>query len=414
MSTEVRGFAVSLTKIEIWPVLLVVVLSMVSLRLLPLATAVAASFWAVRWVAHGALSERTPADLAIGLLVGIALLSVGITAVPAKTIPQALRLMTGILLFYSIVNWTVELQQLKLIVLGILFSGLALSLAAPFSVQWAADKLSVLPQAIYSRFSVLVSDTINPNVLAGNLVILLPLALGLVVFAWGVLNRLERLVATGSLLAMTAALALTLSRSAWMALLVALLVLAALRWRRGWILSVGVAATAAFWMFSLGGIALLSQLFSSSTLETFQGREEVWSRALAMIQDFPLTGIGMGSFGELADAVYPFFSFPANTVPHAHNLFLQLAVDLGLPGLIAWSAVAMLVFGSTWRVFTSGRTLGDPWITGLGAGLLCGQLALLAHGLTDAVTWGMVRPAPLVWALWGVAVAAMKVSDCKI
>jgi putative inorganic carbon (HCO3(-)) transporter len=122
-------------------------------------------FWAVRWVAHGALSERTPADLAIGLLVGMALLSVGITAFPSKTILQVLRLMTGILLFYSIVNWTIDLQQLKLIVLGILLSGLALSLAAPFSVRWAADKLSVLPQAIYSRFTLLVSDTINPNVL---------------------------------------------------------------------------------------------------------------------------------------------------------------------------------------------------------------------------------------------------------
>jgi putative inorganic carbon (HCO3(-)) transporter len=190
-------------------------------------------------------------------------------------------------------------------------------------------------------------------------VILLPLALGLVLFAWDVLNRLERLVATGSLLVMTAALALTLSRSAWMALLVALLVLTALRWRKGWVLSVVVAATAIIWMFGLGGIALLSNLFSSGTLETLQGREEVWSRALAMIQDFPLTGIGMGSFGDLADAVYPFFSFPANTVPHAHNLFLQLAIDLGLPGLIAWSAVAMLVFAPLARI-QQRQNLGDP------------------------------------------------------
>ncbi len=42
---------------------------------------------------------------------------------------------------------------------------------------------------------------------------------------------------------------------------------------------------------------------------------------------------------------------------------------------------------------------------GLGAGLLCSQLALAVHGITDAVTWGMVRPAPFVWAIWGLAVA---------
>jgi putative inorganic carbon (HCO3(-)) transporter len=34
------------------------------------------------------------------------------------------------------------------------------------------------------------------------------------------------------------------------------------------------------------------------------------------------------------------------------------------------------------------------------------QLALAVHGITDAVTWGMVRPAPLIWALWGLAIAA--------
>jgi putative inorganic carbon (HCO3(-)) transporter len=38
--------------------------------------------------------------------------------------------------------------------------------------------------------------------------------------------------------------------------------------------------------------------------------------------------------------------------------------------------------------------------------LLCSQVALVVHGLTDAVTWGMVRPAPLVWALWGLAMAS--------
>jgi hypothetical protein len=31
------------------------------------------------------------------------------------------------------------------------------------------------------------------------------------------------------------------------------------------------------------------------------------------------------------------------------------------------------------------------------------QVALGVHGLTDAVTWGMVRPEPFVWILWGIS-----------
>jgi putative inorganic carbon (HCO3(-)) transporter len=123
-----------------------------------------------------------------------------------------------------------------------------------------------------------------------------------------------------------------------------------------------------------------------------------------MIQDFPFTGIGMGSFTEVADRLYPFFLFMPGSVEHAHNLFLQVAVDLGLPGLIAWLAILFGALFTTWQVFRTGRRLGQSWLVGLGAGLLAAQSALVVHGFTDAVLWGMVRTAPLVWFIWGMAV----------
>ncbi len=61
-----------------------------------------------------------------------------------------------------------------------------------------------------------------------------------------------------------------------------------------------------------------------------------------MLQDFPFTGIGMGTFTQVADRLYPFFLYAPGTVEHAHNLFLQVGVDLGLPGLIAWLAIFMI------------------------------------------------------------------------
>jgi hypothetical protein len=45
-------------------------------------------------------------------------------------------------------------------------------------------------------------------------------------------------------------------------------------------------------------------------------------------------------------------------------------------------------------------------MAGLGAGLLCSQIALVVHGLLDATTWG-ARPALIVWALWGIGMAAV-------
>jgi putative inorganic carbon (HCO3(-)) transporter len=61
---------------------------------------------------------------------------------------------------------------------------------------------------------------------------------------------------------------------------------------------------------------------------------------------------------------------------------------------------------TSWSVYYHGFRLKDLLTEGIGAGLLCSQAALLTHGITDAVTWGVVRPAPLVWAVWGIAVAA--------
>jgi putative inorganic carbon (HCO3(-)) transporter len=159
-------------------------------------------------------------------------------------------------------------------------------------------------------------------------------------------------------------------------------------------------------VWSLGVEQINGLLFKSQAVDTLEKRTEIWSRALYMIQDFPFTGIGMGTFQPIATMLYPFFLADPNAqIPHAHNLFLQVAVDLGIPGLIAWLAILMLVIIAAWQVYRHGTATGNQWLAGLGAGLLCSQVALIVHGLTDAVTWG-TRPAIIVWAIWGLAMAA--------
>ena len=125
-----------------------------------------------------------------------------------------------------------------------------------------------------------------------------------------------------------------------------------------------------------------------------------------MLQDFPFTGIGMGTFRQVANLLYPFFlAGPDAEIPHAHNLLLQVGVDLGLPGLVAWLGLLMVVVFAAWRVYRRGRATGDMRLAGLGAGLLASQVVLAVHGLTDAPMWG-TRPAVVVWAIWGLAMAA--------
>jgi putative inorganic carbon (HCO3(-)) transporter len=153
--------------------------------------------------------------------------------------------------------------------------------------------------------------------------------------------------------------------------------------------------------------AFIQNMLLVSSSSTAELRYEAWQRAWYMIQDFPITGIGMGSYKLVADIMYPTF-VSAEALPHAHNLFLQVAVDLGLPGLLAWLTIVATAISATAHVIQHSRTPTNQYNLQsaqrtLAIGLLASQAALLIHGLVDAVVWGQVRLAPLVWLLFGLA-----------
>jgi len=403
MVAQKRSFASFLVDIEIVPVILAIGVSMVWPSFLLAAVITAAFFWLLRLIVDRRLTRRTPGDWGIILLVIMVPVTLWATSLPEKTQPQVLRLLSGIALYYALVNWCNTPRRLRMLLPGYTLAGLGLALIAPVSVSWAINKLPLIPAAVYQHFPAQFSDTIHPNVLGGAIVILLPVVLTQLFFAWRDLTWFERFLDSLSVLLMLVVLVLTLSRGAWMALGVALVIIPVLRWRWGWVGLVLAAGAGALVVNQLGSMRILQALASSGTVGGLDGRLEIWSRAAYMIQDFPFTGVGMGSFMEVADAMYPFFLYSPGAIFHAHNLFLQIAVDLGIPGLAGW----LIVYGATtfqaFRVYLYGRRQKDRLLAGLGAGLLCSQLALVVHGMVDAVTWGMVRPAPVVWALWGLA-----------
>ncbi len=413
---RIRTFAVTFSAVELWVVAAVVAVGAVSARVLPFALGLAAFFWLVRWLAFGRLTVRTPGDWALGLLVLMLPVTLWATALPEVTWPAVLRVLAGIALFYSIVNWASSWARLWLIAMGLVVTGLSLALLAPVTVDWSLGKLHIF-HLVYQHFPLLLGSSVNANVMGGSIAFLSPLTLAFLVFDFRPLdgNRLRRRgirgVATGllliSLLVMLSILALTQSRGAYMGAAMGLGLVILLRWPRFTLgLVVLAAAGAGFVLYHFGPKAVVDALLTTQTIGGLDGRLEIWSRALYMIQDFSFTGIGMGSFQKVANLLYPFFIYGPNAqIPHAHNLFLQVAVDLGIPGFIAWLSLLLLAIFVAWRVYWRGKVSGDRWLLGLGAGLLGSQAALVVHGLTDAVIWG-TRPAVLVWAVWGLAMAA--------
>jgi putative inorganic carbon (HCO3(-)) transporter len=119
-----------------------------------------------------------------------------------------------------------------------------------------------------------------------------------------------------------------------------------------------------------------------------------------MIQDFPLTGIGLNTFPIIADKLYPMvINGPDARIPHAHDIFLQTAVDLGVPGLIAFVVLLTVAVATV----ALARRSTKVWQSGLVAGLGAGLLAHFIFGLTDAVTLG-AKPGVLLWIVLGTAI----------
>jgi putative inorganic carbon (HCO3(-)) transporter len=216
---------------------------------------------------------------------------------------------------------------------------------------------------------------------------------------------------------------LTQSRSGWLGGAAGLLALAVLwgisgerRWQRWAALALLLGVVAGVAVLLLGwGPGQLGRLLDGvggGSLDTAVGRVtmsnrlEIWSRALYAIQDFPFTGCGLGTFRRVVWILYPLFAFsPGQDIAHAHNVFLQMAVDIGLPGLVAYLALLGLAGAVGWQVARQGGE--KRW---LALGLCSGLLGYHLYGLTDALALGS-RPHFLFW--WMLGLLAMLTGEAE-
>ncbi len=115
-------------------------------------------------------------------------------------------------------------------------------------------------------------------------------------------------------------------------------------------------------------------------------RQEVWTRAVWSIQDFPVTGLGLNVFREAVLTIFPFYRLaPGTDVASAHNQFLQAAVDLGIPAMIIYGAIWFVSFRMLFLLVRSSKTpLFRDFAVGLGAGLI----GHFTFQLADAVPLG--------------------------
>ncbi|OPX36956.1 MAG: hypothetical protein B1H12_05925 [Desulfobacteraceae bacterium 4484_190.2] len=106
-------------------------------------------------------------------------------------------------------------------------------------------------------------------------------------------------------------------------------------------------------------------------------RTNAWKGAVRIIKENPVLGLGVGksNFGTTAKK----FNDLKISVDHAHNTYLQIAVELGLVGLAAFLWLFGSVFYNGFKYYFYLQRKNEKAI--LIFGILCGIGALFIHGL---------------------------------
>jgi hypothetical protein len=257
---------------------------------------------------------------------------------------------------------------------------------------------------------------LSPNFAAGILAGFFPFSLALGLIAWQerAAHKYPWLPIVGAVLAaglLLLTIFLTSSRGAWIALAIGLGFW--LAWQTGekllatqpgrlrlFLIVSGFALMAVMLGVFIALPGDLSRILTLTPgLPTGQSRLGIDGLTFPLIGDFPFTGGGLGAFAGL-------FSQYMLVIPHvmftySHNLYLDVALEQGLVGLVL---LLIVLLGSAILLFRSpGLDIETPSRKLLRQATLASLVIIGLHGLVDDPFYGM-RATPFLWVIPGLAV----------
>ncbi|MGI5836830.1 MAG: O-antigen ligase family protein, partial [Chloroflexota bacterium] len=263
-------------------------------------------------------------------------------------------------LFLLLSNWVRSGQTVSRIAQAAVWGSL------PISIYAILQQAGLQPIPIYQGYAEAQRSTGTfgtPTALGAYLAMVAPVALALLLSASGALSRLL----FGGLLLQLVALATTLSRSGWIGVAagLAMVTVLSLMVERRRNLKTFVLVTMAI-LVGLSGLLIASGMLTRveerlnvlllASAGTGGLRLELWRAAASALAARPWLGYGPDAYGFIFEQFYPdvwiSYEGPWVLFDRAHNQFLDTALAIGLPGLVAYLGLILGTAGLGIRTAT--------------------------------------------------------------
>jgi O-antigen ligase len=374
-----------------------------------------AVLWLARWIARGAVTRRTPLDVFIlGLLV-MTPIALWASPLPRLSVEAACRVIAGVALYYAWVNAVESEHIFRITLMLAVVGGLAVALAGLAASDWNQNKIPFL-EPVYSLlpnlshlFGALASEqdstpgAFHPNFIGATLAMLIPIASAVWVTSR---QRIARIATALVVFTMLVVLLLTQSRLSMAALTLAsgvvfLRVIPSLR--RPALVLAGVGGVAIALIGPQRVLEALTPSVAATGFGTWEARVALWRVAFQILVDFPFTGIGLAAFYPAATYLYAVGVPPTWAFGHTHETYLQMGMDFGVVGLIAFAAMLLNGLRLGWPR-SGGNDLGR-----LRIGVWTGLLTYILFGIFDGIPmW--TKPGFLIWLLLAWVVVGQRLS----
>ena len=274
--------------------------------------------------------------------------------------------------------------------------GLILYFITPAHSEWIDPTFaSSITSRAYATFG-------NPNVYA---VFLIVTTIFSVALAIDKANENSFFFFAGASMLNSVSLALTWSRGAWLAVILAALAFVIIRSRRA--PKILLFPT----MLIPVGLLFIPESFTARLLSLFNlgdssvaSRLSIWRSSLHMLRDNLFIGIGVGE--EAFSEEFLKYAEDSVTAPHSHNLFLEIGCEIGIFALLffAFLLVTRVRHRATYAKYVRNSSV-DNISTLSGTALF----AMLIFGMTDYI-WYSSSTYYLFWVVFAIGSATLRIS----